>query len=54
MKQIQCPKCKTWLKLKLPRKNQKGLKGAMMICCCGHKAECIDWNPYISRWKEIK
>lgn len=51
---MNCPKCNTYLKLNIPRKSNKGLKGVKVICECGYKAECIDWNEYISRWKEFK
>ena len=51
---MNCPKCNKDLELKIPRNSSKGLKGVKSICECGYKSECIDWNEYISRWKEIK
>ena len=51
---MNCPKCNTWLTLNIPKKSSKGLKGVKVVCKCGYKAECIDWNEYISRWREIK
>ena len=45
---MYCPKCNAWLKPNVPRKSSKGLKGVKIICKCGYKAECIDWNKYIS------
>lgn len=51
---MNCPKCNKDLELKIPRNSSKGLKGVKIICECGYKSECIDWNEYISRWKEIK
>lgn len=51
---MNCPKCNTYLKIKLPRKSFKGLKGVKVVCECGYKAEYIDWNEYISRWREFQ
>ena len=51
---MNCPKCNAWLKLNIPRKSSKGLKGVKVICKCGYKTERIDWNEYISRCREIK
>lgn len=50
---MNCPKCNKHLKLNIP-KSSKGLKGVKIICECGYKSECIDWNEFISRWKELK
>lgn len=51
---MNCPKCNKHLKLNISRKSSKGLKGAKIICECGYKSECIDWNEFISRWKELE
>lgn len=44
---MNCPKCNKDLELKIPRNSSKGLKGVKIICECGYKSECIDWNEYI-------
>lgn len=51
---MECPKCNAKLEMKMPRKASKSLKGVKVICSCGYKSECIDWNEFISRWREIK
>lgn len=50
---MNCPKCNKYLKMKVPRKSSKGLRGVEVKCECGYKAKCIDWNEHISRWREV-
>ena len=49
---MNCPKCNKKLKVKT-RKTTISLKGVKVICECGYKAKCIDWNLYISTWREF-
>ena len=44
---MKCPKCNAYLKLYIPRHSCKTLKSIKVICKCGYREECIDWNEYI-------
>ena len=50
-KSVQCGKCKRFVDFYIDERET--IKGVTVTCKCGSKQKCIDYNKYISRWKEI-